>query len=95
MTITHGSANAAVRRLCVRPGSTVTVVLEPRPKGSWPAPHASSPMLATITSTATGQDGASRVTLRAARTGSVTITWGTTGAPVFTLQLDVAAYPVQ
>ncbi|MEV5950121.1 hypothetical protein [Streptomyces sp. NPDC051993] len=52
-------------------------------------------MLATVTSTATDRDGTSHVTLRAARTGSVTITWGPADAPAFTLQLDVAAYPVQ
>ncbi|MFE4869771.1 acetyl-CoA synthetase [Streptomyces sp. NPDC056682] len=95
MTTTHGSTDPAARRLCVRPGTTVTVVLEPRPGGSWPPPHTSSPMLATVTATATDRDGTSHVTLRAARTGSVTITWGPVDAPAFTLQLDVAAYPVQ
>lgn len=52
-------------------------------------------MLATVISTATDGDGTSHVTFRAARTGSVTITWGPVDAPAFTLQLDVAAYPVQ
>jgi len=72
----------------VRPGVTVTVVLEPRSEGSWPQPRSSNPMLAMVTSTATDSKGVTRVTVRAARTGSVS-------ASVFTLRLSVAAYPVQ
>ncbi|WP_405888387.1 hypothetical protein OG762_25770 [Streptomyces sp. NBC_01136] len=79
----------------MRPGATVTVVLEPRPEGSWPQPHTSNPMLATVTSTATDSKGVTRVTVRAARTGAVTVTWGAQDAPVFTLRLSVAAYPAQ
>ncbi|MCX4616340.1 MULTISPECIES: hypothetical protein [Streptomyces] len=79
----------------MRPGATVTVALEPRPTGSWPQPRSSNPMLAIVTSTATDSKGVTRVTVRAARTGAVTITWGPQSAPVFTLRLSVAAYPVQ
>ncbi|WP_189300758.1 hypothetical protein, partial [Streptomyces albospinus] len=73
----------------------MTVVLEPRSESAWPQPHSSNPMLAMVTSTATGRNGATRVTVRAARTGSVTVTWGPDEAPVLTLRLSVAAYPVQ
>ncbi|MFD7169026.1 hypothetical protein [Streptomyces violascens] len=52
-------------------------------------------MLATITSSTTGPDGTGYVMIRAARPGSVTVTWGTQGMTAFTLQLDVAAYQVQ
>ncbi|WP_189305561.1 hypothetical protein [Streptomyces albospinus] len=48
-----------------------------------------------VTSTTTSRNGATHVTVRAARTGAVTVTWGTVRAPVFTLRLSVAAYPVQ
>ncbi|MFD8212208.1 hypothetical protein ACFV2U_00280 [Streptomyces sp. NPDC059697] len=48
-----------------------------------------------VTSSATDSKGVTRVTVRAARTGAVTITWGSQSAPVFTLRLSVAAYPVQ
>ncbi|WP_159039669.1 hypothetical protein [Streptomyces sp. TP-A0356] len=48
-----------------------------------------------VTSNATDGQGVTRVTVRAARTGSVTVIWGTGGEPVFTLRLSVAAYPVQ
>ncbi|MET8243787.1 hypothetical protein ABZV31_04730 [Streptomyces sp. NPDC005202] len=73
----------------------MTVVLEPRAEGSWPQPRSSNPMLALVTSTAPDSKGVTRVTVRAARTGAVTVTWGPQGAAVFTLRLSVAAYPVQ
>ncbi|MFF4837442.1 hypothetical protein [Streptomyces sp. NPDC001315] len=71
------------------------MILKPRPQGAWPQPRSSSPMLALVTSTATDSNGDSRVTVRAARTGSATVTWGPQSAPLFTLRLSVAAYPVQ
>lgn len=73
----------------------MTVVLKPRAQGAWPQPRSSNPMLALVTSAATDSQGVTRVTVRAARTGSVTVTWGPQGAPLFTLRLSVAAYPVQ
>lgn len=73
----------------------MTVVLEPRSDGSWPQPHSSNPMLAMVTSAATDSNGVTRVTVRAARTCSVSVTWGAESTPVFTLRLSVAAYPVQ
>ncbi|MFF4797917.1 hypothetical protein ACFY1U_05815 [Streptomyces sp. NPDC001351] len=79
----------------MRSGTTVTVVLARRSEGSWPQPRSSNPMLALVTSTATDGKGVTRVTVRAARTGSVSIIWGPQSAPVFTLRLSVAAYPVQ
>ncbi|MEU1599167.1 hypothetical protein ABZ468_41770 [Streptomyces sp. NPDC005708] len=79
----------------MRPGATVTVVLEPRPEGPWPQPRSSNPMFALVTSTSTDGNGVTRVTVRAARTGSVTVTWGPQSAPAFMLRLNVAAYPVQ
>ncbi|QHC23610.1 hypothetical protein [Streptomyces sp. GS7] len=48
-----------------------------------------------MTSTATGRNGATQVTVRAARTGLVTVTWGPDDTPVFALRLNVAGYPVQ
>ncbi|WP_369393414.1 hypothetical protein AB5J72_42095 [Streptomyces sp. CG1] len=94
-TVSHSSGDASVRDLCVRSGTTVTVILARRPRGTWPQPRTSNPMLALVTSTATDGTGVTRVTVRAARTGSVTVTWGPDSAPVFTLRLSVAAYPVQ
>ncbi|EST35165.1 hypothetical protein [Streptomyces roseochromogenus] len=94
-TLTHGPGEPSVHDLCVRSGTTVTVILQPRPQGPWPRPRTSNPMLALVTSTATDGKGATRVTVRSARTGSVTITWGPDSTPVFTLRLSVAAYPVQ
>jgi hypothetical protein len=94
-TVTHRPGDAAVRDLCVRTGTTVTVVLEPRLEGSWPRPRSGDPMLALVISTATDSKGVTRVTLRAARTGSVSVTWGRQSAPAFTLRLSVAACPVR
>ncbi len=94
-TVTHRPGDASVRDLCVRPGATVTAVLGPRSEGAWPQPRSGNPMLAVVTSTATGRDGAARVTVRAARTGLGRGTWGPDAAPVFTLRLSVAAYPVR
>ncbi|MFI1076228.1 hypothetical protein [Streptomyces puniciscabiei] len=94
-TVVHGSGDASVQHLCVRSGTTVTVVLEPRAHGSWPQPRSSNPMLALVTSSTTDRTGVTRVTVRTARIGEVTVTWGAEGAPRFTLRLSVAAYPVQ
>ncbi|MFI2640815.1 hypothetical protein [Streptomyces sp. NPDC018610] len=93
--ITHNAGDASTQSVCVRSGTTVTVVLEPRAPGSWPQPRSSNPMLALVTSSATDRKGVTRVTVRAARIGSVTVTWGPESAPLFTLRLSVAAYPVQ
>ncbi|WP_189957911.1 hypothetical protein [Streptomyces alanosinicus] len=73
----------------------MTVVLEPGAHGPWPQPRSSNPMLALVTSSATDDKGVTRVTVRAARIGAVTVTWGPESAPFFTLRLSVAAYPVQ
>ncbi|MFF3904756.1 hypothetical protein ACFYZJ_01870 [Streptomyces sp. NPDC001848] len=79
----------------MRSGTTVTVVLAPRAHGAWPKPRSSNPVLALVTSSATDSKGVTRVTVRAARIGAVTVTWGPESAPLFTLRLSVAAYPVQ
>ncbi|MGW3122830.1 hypothetical protein ACWDBW_37935 [Streptomyces sp. NPDC001107] len=71
------------------------MLLKPRAQGAWPQPRTSNPMLALVTSTATDGKGGTRVTVRAARTGSVTVTWGPQSAPLFVLRLSVAAYRVQ
>ncbi|MFJ8390380.1 hypothetical protein ACIQ9Q_38950 [Streptomyces sp. NPDC094438] len=92
VTVTLRPGEFAAQRLCVRVGTTVTAVVPP---GPWPGPRSSSPMLATITSSTTEVDGTAHVTIRAARPGEATVTWGTQGANVITLRLDVAAYPVQ
>lgn len=94
-TVIHQPGDASVQNLCVRSGTTVTVVLKPRAHGSWPQPRSSNPMLALVTSSTTDDKGGCRVTVRAARIGSASITWGPQSAPVFTLRLSVAAYPVQ
>ncbi|MFF4576040.1 hypothetical protein [Streptomyces sp. NPDC001410] len=73
----------------------MNVILEPRAQGPWPQPRSSNPMLALVTSTSTDGKGVTRVTVRAARTGSVTVIWGPQSTPLFTLRLSVAAYPVQ
>ncbi|MEU7413037.1 MULTISPECIES: acetyl-CoA synthetase [Streptomyces] len=94
-TVVHGSGDASVRGLCVRSGTTVTVVLNPRAQGPWPQPRSSNPMLALVPSSATDSRGVTRVAVRAARIGAVTVTWGSESAPLFTLHLSVAAYPVR
>ncbi|MEV0976534.1 hypothetical protein [Streptomyces sp. NPDC049915] len=43
----------------------------------------------------TDREGITRVTVRAARTGVVSVTWGPEAEPFFTLRLSVAAYPMQ
>ncbi|MEV6056214.1 hypothetical protein [Streptomyces sp. NPDC052107] len=48
-----------------------------------------------MTSSGTDSKGVTRVTVRAARTGTVAVTWGPESAPLFALRLSVAAYPVQ
>ncbi|MGW4518697.1 hypothetical protein ACWEO4_43965 [Streptomyces sp. NPDC004393] len=73
----------------------MTVVLKPRAHGPWPQPRSSNPMLALVTSSATDSKGVTQVTVRAARIGTVSVTWGPENAPLFTLRLSVAAYPVQ
>ncbi|QTD95942.1 hypothetical protein [Streptomyces cyanogenus] len=52
-------------------------------------------MLALVTSTATDSKGVTQVTVRAARTGSATATWGPESTPLFTLRLSVATCPLQ
>lgn len=52
-------------------------------------------MLALVTSSTTDRRGVTRVTVRAARIGEATVTWGAEGSPRFTLRLSVAAYPVR
>ncbi|MEU8975336.1 acetyl-CoA synthetase [Streptomyces monashensis] len=94
-TVTHSSGDASVESLCVRSGTTVTVVLEPRSQGSWPQPRSSNPMLALVASSVADGKGGLRVTVRAARIGAASVTWGPENAPLFTLRLSVAAYPVQ
>ncbi|MEV7690883.1 hypothetical protein ACFW1F_30655 [Streptomyces bungoensis] len=79
----------------MRSGTTATVVLGPRAHSSWPKPRSSNPMLALVTSSATDGKRVTRVTVHAARIGAVTVTWGPENAPLFTLRLSVAAYPVQ
>ncbi|MEU2715456.1 hypothetical protein [Streptomyces sp. NPDC007205] len=70
-------------------------MLQPRSGNSWPEPRTSNPMLALVTSATTDREGVARVTVRAARTGSVSVTWGPEAEPFFGLWLSVAAYPVQ
>jgi hypothetical protein len=94
-TITHHAGDASAQSVCVRSGTTVTVVLQPRAHGPWPQPRSSNPMLALVTSSTTDGKGVTRVTVRAARIGAVTVTWGPENAPLFMLRLSVAAYPVQ
>ncbi|MER6306853.1 hypothetical protein ACWCXK_32430 [Streptomyces sp. NPDC001739] len=48
-----------------------------------------------VTSDAIDGKSGSRVTVRAARTGSVTVNWRPDAVPAFTLRLSVAAYPGQ
>ncbi|MFI6685710.1 hypothetical protein [Streptomyces sp. NPDC050485] len=94
VTVTLRSPDSAVQRLCVRVGATVTAVVPPGPGGAWPGPWTSSPMLATIAAKSADPDGTGRVTIRAARPGAATVTWGTRGAAALTLHLDVAAYQI-
>ncbi|MGW7386911.1 hypothetical protein [Streptomyces sp. NPDC054794] len=48
-----------------------------------------------MTSSAKDSKGVTQVSVRAARIGSVTVTWGPQSAPLYTLRLSIAAYPVQ
>ncbi|MEK2479288.1 hypothetical protein [Streptomyces noursei] len=89
--MTHRPQDATVRQVRLRAGGTVTVMLLPSPDRPWPQPRSSSPMVATIMSAVTESDGTARITIRGARTGVATVSWGDS----FTLRLDVAAYQVQ
>lgn len=92
VAVTVRPGELATQRLCLRAGASVTAVVPPGPSGPWSGPRTSSPMLAPITAKSMDPDGTWHVAIRAARPGSATVTWGTEGATVLTLQLDVAAY---
>lgn len=94
VTVTRHPGELAAPRVCVRVGTTVTVILPAVQGARWSAPHTSSPMLATITSATTDPDGTARVTIRAARAGAATVSWGGGGATSYTLRLDVAAQQI-
>ncbi|WP_330334681.1 hypothetical protein OHS33_36245 [Streptomyces sp. NBC_00536] len=94
VTVTLRPGAFAAQRLCVRVGTTVTAVVPPGPGGRRQGPRTSNPVFATITSSTTDPDGTAHVTIRAARPGAATVTWGTEGSNMLTLSLDVAAYPI-
>ncbi|MFF8406823.1 acetyl-CoA synthetase [Streptomyces sp. NPDC015684] len=90
------------RRLCVRPGTVVTLVLRPRPDDKrWKTVRSSAPALVVASGWRLDADGTAHATLRCAGTRGgealVTVTAGApdvAGAarPAFTLDVRVVPY---
>ncbi|MGW3144056.1 hypothetical protein ACWDG1_05100 [Streptomyces sp. NPDC001177] len=101
VTVAHG--DAPVRRLCARPGTVVSLVLEPRTDDRrWSAVHSSAPAFVLPSGWHLDPDGTARASLRCAGTrgGTAKVTAtakapDVAGAPAvaFTLDLSVVPYP--
>jgi hypothetical protein len=95
--------DAPVRRLCVRPGTVVSLVLKPRADDRrWTAVHSSAAVFVVAAGWRVDADGTARATLRCAGTrgGAAKVT-ALAKAPdvagaaraAFTLDLHVVPYP--
>ncbi|MEU6098037.1 hypothetical protein [Streptomyces sp. NPDC047079] len=103
VTITPGGA--VEQRLCVRPGTVVSLVLRPRADDKrWTAVHSSAPAFVLPSGWRVAADGTAHATLRCAtvRPGAADVRAmakapDTAGAarPAFTLHLSVVPYPTQ
>lgn len=103
--VTVSPGHAVVQRLCVRPGTVVSLVLEPRVDDKrWRAVRSSAPVFAVVSGWKANTDGTARASVRCAGTrgGTANITATAkapdlAGAPrvVFTLDLSVVPYTTQ
>ncbi|MFJ5307538.1 hypothetical protein [Streptomyces sp. NPDC088350] len=103
--VTVGPGDAVERRLCVRPGTVVTLVLKPRTDDRrWTALHSAAPVFVVVSGWQPASDGSARASLRCAgtRAGTARIT-ATAKAPdvagaarvAFTLDVNVVPYTTQ
>jgi len=101
VTVSPGAA--VVQRLCVRPGTVVTLVLEPRMDDKrWKAVRSSGPAFVLPTGWRVDADGTARASLRCARSraGAAKVTVVAKAPDVagaarvaFTLHMTVVPYP--
>lgn len=101
--VTVAPGDAPVRRLCARPGTVVSLVLEPRTDDKrWTAVGSSAPVFVLPTGWHVDPDGTARASLRCAGTrgGTAKVTASAkapdvAGAPAvaFTLDVSVVPYP--
>lgn len=101
--VTVSPGDAPARRLCVRPGTVVSLVLAPRADDRrWTAVHSSAPVFVVASGWRVGPDGAAHASLRCAGTrgGSAKITVLAKAPDVagaaraaFTLDMSVVPYP--
>lgn len=103
--VTVAPGDPVERRLCVRPGTVVTLLLRPRVDDKrWTAVNSSAPVFVVASGWRTDADGSAHASLRSAGTrgGTAQIT-ATAKAPdvagaarvVFTLHVNVVPYPAQ
>ena len=101
--VTVAPGDAPVRRLCVRPGAVVSLVLEPRVDDRrWTVVRSSAPVFVVPSGWRVGADGAARASLRCAGTrGGTARVIALAKAPdvagaaraAFTLDVSVVPYP--
>lgn len=100
-----GPGDAVARRLCVRPGTVVSLVLRPRVDDKrWTAVRSSAPVFALVSGWRVDADGTARASLRCAgtRAGAAEITASAKAPDVagaartaFTLHVSVVPYTTQ
>ncbi|MEU0970908.1 acetyl-CoA synthetase [Streptomyces sp. NPDC005917] len=103
--VTVAPGGAVEQRLCVRPGTVLTLVLRPRADDKrWTAVHSSAPAFVLPSGWHVDADGTARATLRCAtvRPGAAEVSVtakapdvGGAARPVFTLHVSVVPYPAQ
>jgi hypothetical protein len=99
--VTVSPGDAVARRLCVRPGTVVSLVLKPRTDDKrWTAVRSSAPVFVLASGWRLNQDGTARASLRCAGTrgGTAEITAlakapDVAGAARVSLTLDVSVVP--
>lgn len=103
--ITVSPGDAVERRVCVRPGTVVSLVLEPRIDDKrWTAVRSSAPVFVLVSGWRVDADGTARASLRCAgtRAGAAVVTASAKAPDVagaarvaFTLHLSVVPYTTQ
>ena len=103
--VTVSPGDAVVRRLCVRPGTVVSLVLRPRPDDKrWTAVRSSAPAFALASGWRADTDGTAHASLRCAGTrgGEAEVTASAKAPDVagaarvaFTLRVSVVPYTTQ
>lgn len=103
--VTVSPGGAVVRRLCVRPGTVVSLVLRPRPDDKrWTAVRSSAPVLVLASGWRVDADGTAHASLRCAGTrgGTADVTASAKAPDVagaarvaFTLHVSVVPYTTQ